>query len=46
MHTERGADPAVTLAAAERAGLAVTPAACALLGVEPEEVAAAGLAAA
>ncbi|HEV2874948.1 MAG TPA: hypothetical protein VGW14_07350 [Thermoleophilaceae bacterium] len=46
MHTERGADPAVALAAAERAGLTVTPAACALVGVEPEEVAAAGRAAA
>ena len=42
MHAERGADPAVALAAAERAGLTVTPAACALVGVQPEEVAALG----
>ena len=39
MHAERGADPAVALAAAERAGLRVTPEACALVGVKPEEVA-------
>jgi hypothetical protein len=37
MHAERGADPAAALAAAERAGLTVTPEACALVGVEPEE---------
>ena len=46
MHAERGADPAVALAAAERAGLRVTPEACALVGVKPEEVAALGRAAA
>jgi hypothetical protein len=40
LHLERGADAAAALAAAERAGLTVTPAACALVGVEPEEVAA------
>jgi hypothetical protein len=39
LHAERGADPAVALAAAESAGLTITPAACALVGVEPEEVA-------
>jgi hypothetical protein len=38
LHTERGADPAAALAAAERAGLTVTPAACALVGVEPSDV--------
>jgi hypothetical protein len=38
LHTERGADPAAALAAAERAGLTITPAACALVGVEPGEV--------
>jgi hypothetical protein len=42
LHIERGADAAAALAAAERAGLAVTPAACALVGVHPEEVAALG----
>jgi hypothetical protein len=42
MHAERGTDPAVALAAAERAGLTVTPEACALVGVKPEEVAALG----
>ena len=46
MHAERGTDPAVALAAAERAGLTVTPEACALVGVKPEEVAALGSAAA
>jgi hypothetical protein len=40
LHAERGVDPAVALAAAERAGLVVTPAACALVGVEPGELAA------
>ncbi len=39
LHAERGAEAATALAAAERAGLTVTPAACALVGVEPEEVA-------
>lgn len=39
LHAERGADVAAALAAAERAGLVVTPAACALVGVQPEEVA-------
>ena len=38
LHAERGADPVAALAAAERAGLTVTPAACALVGVEPSEV--------
>jgi hypothetical protein len=38
LHAEKGADPAVALASAKRAGLVVTPAACALVGVEPEEV--------
>jgi hypothetical protein len=38
LHLERGADPAAALLKAERAGLVVTPAACALVGVEPEEV--------
>jgi hypothetical protein len=38
LHMERGADPAAALMAAERAGLVVTPAACALVGVEPEEL--------
>jgi hypothetical protein len=38
LHAERGEDPAEALVAAERAGLTVTPAACALVGVEPEEV--------
>jgi hypothetical protein len=40
LHAERGADPVVALAAAERAGLKVTPAACALVGVEAGDVAA------
>ena len=40
LHSERGADPAAALAAAQRAGLTITPAACALLGVEPSDVAA------
>jgi hypothetical protein len=39
LHAERGADVVAALAAAERAGLVVTPAACALVGVQPEEVA-------
>jgi hypothetical protein len=38
LHDARGADPAAALAAAERAGLTVTPAACALVGVEPGAV--------
>jgi hypothetical protein len=38
LHAERGADPAGALLAAERAGLTVTEAACALVGVEPAEV--------
>ena len=38
LHAERGADPVAALAAAERAGLTVTPAACALVGVEPSDV--------
>jgi beta-phosphoglucomutase-like phosphatase (HAD superfamily) len=40
LHAERGADPAVALAAAERAGLTVTPEACALVGVSRADVAA------
>jgi hypothetical protein len=40
LHAERRADHAAALAAAERAGLSVTPAACALVGVEPGDVAA------
>jgi hypothetical protein len=40
LHSQRGADPAAALAAAERAGLTVTPAACAQVGVEPGELAA------
>jgi hypothetical protein len=38
LHAARGADPVAALAAAERAGLTITPAACALVGVQPEEV--------
>jgi len=38
LHEVRDVDPAAALARASRAGLTVTPAACALLGVEPEEV--------
>jgi hypothetical protein len=34
LHESRGTGPAESLAAAEAAGLQVTPAACALLGVE------------
>ena len=34
LHDARGADPAASLAAAARAGLMVTPEACALLGVD------------
>src|SRR5215218_639128 len=40
LHAARGADPAAALAAAERAGLTINPAACALVGVRMEEVAA------
>src|SRR5688500_7678966 len=40
LHAERGADPLAALAAAERAGLTVTPAACALVGVDAGDVAA------
>jgi hypothetical protein len=36
----RGIEPARALADADAAGLSVTPAACALLGVDPEEVSA------
>jgi hypothetical protein len=39
LHEWRGVDPAQALARAAAAGLAVTEAACALLGVRPEEVA-------
>jgi hypothetical protein len=38
LHDARGADPAQALAEAQRAGLTVTPAACALIGVQPAEV--------
>ncbi len=38
LHDIRGDDPAAALAAAAGAGLTVTPAACALVGVDPEEV--------
>ncbi len=35
LHEQRGTEPAEALAAAVRAGLTVTPAACALVGVAP-----------
>ena len=35
LHEERGTEPAEALAAAARAGLTVTPEACALVGIEP-----------
>ena len=38
LHEDRGADPATALVAAESAGLTITPAACALVGVERREV--------
>lgn len=38
LHAAKGLDPAAGLAAAGRAGLTVTPEACALLGVDPEDV--------
>jgi hypothetical protein len=38
LHDERGADPRGSLAAAASAGLTITPAACALVGVKPEEL--------
>jgi hypothetical protein len=38
LYDARGEDPAAALAAAERAGLTVTRAACTLVGVECEEV--------
>ena len=38
LHDALGADPAAALAVATSAGLTVTPAACALLGVQPGEV--------
>jgi hypothetical protein len=38
LHSARGTDPVAALAAAERAGLTITPAACALVGVEPADV--------
>jgi hypothetical protein len=46
LHEARGADPAASLAGAEAAGLSVTAAACALVGVEPAAVHAAREAAA
>jgi hypothetical protein len=42
LHEVRSTSPAEGLAAAVEAGLTVTPEACALLGVSPEAVAAAG----
>jgi hypothetical protein len=39
LHSARGADPVAALAAAESAGLTITPAACALVGVDMGEVA-------
>jgi hypothetical protein len=38
LHQTRGVDPEVALADAARAGLQVTPEACALLGVDPAAV--------
>jgi hypothetical protein len=38
LHDLRGADPRESLAAAERAGLSVTPEACALVGIVPEDL--------
>jgi len=38
LHDQRGVDAAEALARAARAGLTVTPAACALVGVDTEEV--------
>jgi hypothetical protein len=38
LHDWKGRDPAEGLAEARRAGLMVTPAACALVGVEPQAV--------
>jgi hypothetical protein len=40
LHETRGVDPALGLARAAAAGLAVTDAACALIGVRPRDVAA------
>jgi hypothetical protein len=39
LHEVRGLEPAEGLAAAAAAGLRITPAACALIGVEPAAVA-------
>jgi hypothetical protein len=38
LHELRGTEPALALAQAQRAGLSVTPEACALVGVEPAEL--------
>ena len=38
LHDARGTDPALALAQARSAGLTVTRAACALVGVDPEDV--------
>jgi hypothetical protein len=38
LHEQRGIDPAVGLARARRAGLTVTPEACALVGVDAREL--------
>ena len=38
LHAVRGTDPALALAHAAAAGLAVTPEACALVGVRPSDV--------
>jgi hypothetical protein len=46
LHDMRGIDPALALAQADRAGLTVTKAACALVGVDPEDVEGVGPAAA
>jgi hypothetical protein len=46
LHDEKGMDPALALTRAEQAGLTVTRAACALVGVDPADVWGAGPAAA
>jgi hypothetical protein len=46
LHDEKDIDPALALAQAERAGLTVTRAACALVGVDPADVEGTGPAAA
>jgi hypothetical protein len=44
LHQERGLDPAEGLARAAAAGLTISPAACALVGVDPEAIAPAAVA--